>query len=222
MKREILLTADGSHTIKVDEHKVSYHSKHGAIQESTHVFIEAALKYVQQNNSGSEYNILEIGFGTGLNALLTAIYTAGTKMIVNYHSLEPFPIQEQEIAMLNYGILLHKESVFTQLHDAPWDTKIAIHPNFSLHKYQTTLQSFTTNMCFHAIYYDAFAPSAQPELWTTEAFTRLFNFLVPGGLMVTYCSKTVVRKSMEAAGFRVTKIPGPYGKREMVRAFRDH
>lgn len=222
MKREILATADGSHTIQVNELNVSYHSKHGAIQESTHVYINAALKYIHENNSTHAYSILEMGFGTGLNALLTARYAAENDITIHYHSIEAFPLADEQIALLNYGNILGLTGIFSQLHQAPWNKQVTIGTNFSLQKYHTTIQFFHTGRRFNAVYYDAFAPSAQPELWTTEIFRQIFNLLRPGGILVTYCSKTVVRKAMEAAGFRVTKIQGPFGKREMVRAFRDH
>lgn len=222
MKRHLQLTADGSHTIQIDDLQVTYHSKHGAIQESQHVFIDAGIAYLHQMNHLSELRILEMGFGTGLNALLTAIFSAQMDMRIHYHSIEAFPLTMDEVSSLNYGHLLQQESVFSQLHTAEWNVATTIHPKFELYKHHCKLNAFTTEEKFNLVYYDAFAPTAQPELWTVEVFQQLYQCLATGGILVTYCSKGVVRRAMEAAGFRVTKLQGPPGKREMVRAFRDH
>lgn len=222
MKRHLQLTADGSHTIQIEDLQVTYHSKHGAIQESKHVFIDAGIAYLQQMNNLSEVRILEMGFGTGLNALLTAIFSDQMDLRVNYHSIEAFPLATDEVSLLNYGILLQQEAIFSLLHTAHWNTATTIHPKFELYKHHSKLDTFISAENFNLIYYDAFAPTAQPELWTVEVFEKLYRLLAPEGILVTYCSKGAVRRAMEAAGFRVTKLQGPPGKREMVRAFRDH
>lgn len=222
MKRHLQFTADGSHTIQIDELNVTYHSKHGAIQESQHVFIDAGISYLHQVKQLNEYQILEMGFGTGLNALLTAIFADQMSVHVNYHSIEALPLTDEEASMLNYGTLLQQISFFSQIHAAPWDRATPIHPKFELNKHHCTMNDFNALEQFNIIYYDAFAPTAQPELWTVEVFEKLYHLLKPEGILVTYCSKGVVRRAMEAAGFRVTKLQGPPGKREMVKAFRDH
>lgn len=222
MKRHLQLTADGSHTIQIDELNVTYHSKHGAIQESQHVFIDAGISYLHQTKGLKEYQILEMGFGTGLNALLTSIFADRMGIHVSYHSIEAFPLTADEISVLNYGTQLQQKSIFSQMHAATWNTVMPIHSKFELYKHHCKLNTFVTQERFNIIYYDAFAPTAQPELWTVEVFEKLYDLLKPEGILVTYCSKGVVRRAMEAAGFRVTKIQGPPGKREMVRAFRDH
>lgn len=222
MKRHLQLTADGSHTIQIEDLQVTYHSKHGAIQESKHVFIDAGIAYLQQMNNLSEVRILEMGFGTGLNALLTAIFCDQMDLRVNYHSIEAFPLATDEVSLLNYGSLLQQEAIFSLLHTAHWNTATTIHPKFELYKHHSKLDTFISAENFNLIYYDAFAPTAQPELWTVEVFEKLYRLLAPEGILVTYCSKGAVRRAMEAAGFRVTKLQGPPGKREMVRAFRDH
>lgn len=222
MKRHLQLTADGSHTIQIDDLQVTYHSKHGAIQESRHVFIDAGIAYLHQMNILSEVRILEMGFGTGLNALLTAIFSDEMGLRVKYHSIEAFPLGTDEMSSLNYGSLLQQEAIFGQLHTTDWNITTTIHSKFELHKHHCKLDAFVTEEKFNLIYYDAFAPTAQPELWTAEVFEKLNRLLKPQGILVTYCSKGVVRRAMEAAGFRVTKLQGPPGKREMVRAFRDH
>lgn len=221
MERKILTTADGSDTIAIPEMKVSYHSKHGAIQESTHVFLDAGLQYCTQTLGKTSLNILEMGFGTGLNCLLTAIQARDKQYQIQYHTLEAFPLLPNEIASLNHGTVLNEQDLFLAIHKASWEIPQMIQPGFQLIKYQQSLARFELSVGIDCIYYDAFAPSAQPKLWTTQIFEKLYSFLAPGGLLVTYCSKSVVRHAMKAAGFRVTKIPGPYGKREMVRAFKD-
>ena len=222
MIRHLQFTADGSHTIQIDELNVTYHSKHGAIQESKHVFIDAGIAYLHQTANLSKYHILEMGFGTGLNALLTAMFSDQMNVHIKYQSVEAFPLTADEVASLNHGTLLEQVSMFKQIHTASWNIGTPIHSKFELHKHHCKLDAFITQEKFNLIYYDAFAPTAQPELWTIEVFKQLYQYLQSGGILVTYCSKGVVRRAMEAAGFRVTKLQGPPGKREMVRAFRDH
>lgn len=202
MKRELQLTADGSHTIAIPDLNVTYHSTHGAIQESMHVFIQAGLQAVQQ----PLVRIFEMGFGTGLNALLTMQYATTP---VYYYAVEQFPLTAAEVEGLSYGDTLHQY---------PWNEDVEISDQFTLHKAHGSLLEITPGQTFHLIYYDAFAPKAQPELWTREVFEKLYSFLVPGGMLVTYCSKGDVRRAMLAAGFTVEKLVGPPGKREMLRA----
>jgi tRNA U34 5-methylaminomethyl-2-thiouridine-forming methyltransferase MnmC len=221
MERILQSTADGSHTIAIPEMQVTYHSKHGAIQESMHVFIEAGLKPVlAQGHTG--INLLEMGFGTGLNALLTAMYSP-EKQTIQYVAIEAYPIEDSISGSLNYCELLNApelEPVFRKMHAAAWSKPIAITPSFTLLKIQGRLQDYQPVQKFNLVYFDAFAPNAQPELWTTEIFTRLYNTLEEEGILVTYCSKGDVRRALIAAGFTVEKIPGPPGKREMLRAIK--
>ena len=219
MQRNLIVTSDGSHSIEVPEMQVSYHSKHGAIQESMHVFIEAGLHpFMQQQEA---IFVFEMGFGTGLNALLTFIEAASHQQKIIYQSIEAYPLEKEIAAQLNYCEQLQKpelKPLFEQLHAAPWNQPITLTPYFTIQKNNASLVNYSTNQLFNLIYYDAFAPNAQPELWTAETFGRLFNMLMEGGVLVTYCSKGDVRRAMQAAGFTVEKIPGPPGKREMVRA----
>jgi tRNA U34 5-methylaminomethyl-2-thiouridine-forming methyltransferase MnmC len=218
--REIVVTKDGSHTIAIPEKGVTYHSVHGAVQESVHVFIEAGLKYVLSQREGQPLAVFEMGFGTGLNAFLTAIYAQEHKAHISYTAVETAPLVVEEVNALNYADTLGHPSLFHQLHASAWDKEVVLTDYFTLEKVQTDLATFSTPKQFDVLYYDAFAPSAQPELWTTEMFAKLFALLRQDGMLVTYCSKGDVRRAMQAAGFLVKKLPGPPGKREMLQAKR--
>lgn len=217
MQREIRLTADGSHTIALPDVGVTYHSHHGAVGESSHVFIEAGLQPLFQS-AIAPIHILEIGFGTGLNALLTLQEARQQQHPVLYTAIELFPLSTEEIGQLNYGQLLQDQPGFLAIHQANWEEAISLDRYFTLKKHKSSLLTLEGVHDVTCIYFDAFSPTYQPELWTEAVFQQLYNLLLPGGVLVTYCSKSVVRKAMAAAGFQVEKIPGPWGKREMVRA----
>ena len=221
MERKVIITKDGSHSISIPEMNVTYHSIHGAIQESKHVFIEAGLRYASELfNRPGPLHILEVGFGTGLNALLTLIEADKIKMNVHYSALELYPLTQQEYNLLNYCEALNVSSlqnVFQQLHECDWEKEVHILPNFSLFKTNQSLLNFTTDQFYDLVYFDAFAPSSQPELWTKQVFEKLYAMISSNGILVTYCSKGDVRRAMQSAGFAVEKIPGPVGKREMIR-----
>jgi tRNA U34 5-methylaminomethyl-2-thiouridine-forming methyltransferase MnmC len=221
MQRVPLLTKDGSHTISIPEMGVTYHSTYGAIQESLHVFIEAGLKYYVLKNKIENISILEMGFGTGLNALLTAIEAEKINAAIYYVSLEAFPLEAEVATSLNYCQILDRTDLqedFIRLHECEWNIGLAFSENMLVHKSNKLLQEFEHKTKFHIIYFDAFDPATQPELWTKEVFDKFYSLLMPGGVLVTYCCKGDVRRAMKAAGFTVTKIPGPPGKREMLRA----
>jgi tRNA U34 5-methylaminomethyl-2-thiouridine-forming methyltransferase MnmC len=219
MERKIQLTADGSHTISVPALGVSYHSRYGAIQESMHVFIKAGLHYVLSGRKQDEVlYVFEMGFGTGLNAFLTAMESRERKVSIHYTAVELFPLSEQEVQELNYTHMLGHADLFQQLHNCPWNQSVQVHAFFTLKKLQVSLLHFSTADHFNLTYYDAFAPGAQPELWTEEVFSHLFQLTAPGGVLVTYCAKGSVRRALQRAGFEVEKLPGPPGKREMLRA----
>jgi len=222
MHREIKLTADGSHTIVIPELNVTYHSHHGAVAESMHVYIEAGLFPLIDPSIQKSLSILEIGFGTGLNALLTLQEAIKHKQHIHYTAIEPYPLTQAEVSQLNHGGLLSMKDAFLQLHNSPWEKDIALNEFFTLQKRNTSLLSLQNIHPIHCIYFDAFAPTDQPELWAQAVFENLYKMLAPQGILVTYCSKTVIRKAMEAAGFIIQKIPGPHGKRDMVRAKKWH
>lgn len=218
VKKEIIQTADGSHTVSIPEMKVMYHSHHGAVQESVHVFIEAGLRCYRFRYPNAPLSVFEMGFGTGLNAFLTAIEAEKTKTTVRYAAVETAPLSSNEIAALNYADALGHAGLFQALHQSNWNEDRTLSEYFTLQKEQADLRLYETAQRFNVMYYDAFAPSAQPELWTQAIFEKLFAMLEPGGVLVTYCSKGDVRRAMLAAGFVVEKLPGPKGKREMLRA----
>jgi tRNA U34 5-methylaminomethyl-2-thiouridine-forming methyltransferase MnmC len=224
MERELLLTSDGSHTIRLSGTSVTYHSIHGAIGESAHIFINAGLRYVLDRRSGrdSVVRIFEMGFGTGLNAALTLGALQGTGFSAYYRSLELYPLTLQEVTALNYPALLGDflPGYFFSMHNAPWGEDIAIHPQFRLHKMQASLLDHDETGCFDVIYYDAFAPADQPELWTEAIFKKMFHITATGGVLVTYCAKGSVRRALQAAGYSIERLPGPAGKREILRAIK--
>lgn len=221
MKREILLTKDGSHTIHIPEMQVTYHSVYGALQESRHVFMEAGFLYTAAQKD--TLHVLEIGFGTGLNALLTAIAAKERKIQVAYHTIEPFPIDNSMVLMLTFPGLtddILNRKYFLQLHESLPGEEIAINVYFRFTKYYEKMQYYKSTTPYDVVYFDAFAPETQPDLWNEDIFRKIYMMMAPGGCLVTYCSKGSVRRAMEAAGFAVTKLQGPPGKREMVRAIR--
>ena len=223
--RIIQLTEDGSHTIAFPAMNVTYHSRHGAIQESMHVFIQAGLRYFIDNKKPSfneGLQIFEEGFGTGLNALLSLHEAIQTGQKISYHTIEPYPIAIEEACQLNYAHMINKdlEEYFYRLHTCEWDKEVAIHRSFSFKKINATLQQFETSAQFHLIYFDAFDPEAQPELWTDFIFKNMYNLLYPNGILVTYSSKGIVQRAMKAAGFIIQKLKGPPGKREIIRALK--
>ncbi len=218
-EHRLQVTTDGSHTIAIPELNITYHSRHGAIPESQQVFIAPGL-YEAIARFNAPLQIAETGFGTGLNALLTALEAASREIPIHYTTLELYPLRSEIAAQLNYGTILHCEELLHALHESPWNEEVTISPYFRLFKASSDITTFDTNDTYHLIYFDAFAPGDQPEVWTTAVFQKWFDLLKPGGILVTYCSKSIIRKAMMEAGFTVTKIPGPFGKREMVRAFK--
>ncbi|MDE3247153.1 MAG: tRNA (5-methylaminomethyl-2-thiouridine)(34)-methyltransferase MnmD [Bacteroidota bacterium] len=224
MDRQIITTADGSDSIAIPAMQVTYHSVHGALQESNHVFIKEGLQYyLSQYPDTTALRIFEMGFGTGLNALLTYAESLHSNRPVMYESIEAFPLDQSLYQNLNYCTQMQRSELtttFASMQEAPWEHPTEINPQFQLYKRRGSLLNYQPKERFHLVYFDAFAPTAQPELWTTEIFRMLHNMLYPGGMLTTYCSKSSVRRAMVEAGFTVHKIPGPPRKREMVRATR--
>ena len=218
MERKIITTSDGSKTIHLPDWNESYHSKHGALQEALHVFIYSGLQTIQLER----LNILEVGFGSGLNAILTLMTAEERNITVNYTGLEAFPLSEEEFKALNYKDLEIISSYSKQLQamfEAPWEEEVSIQPNFFLKKQEVLLEEYLpVENSFNLVYFDAFGPRVQPNLWSFEVLSKLYKALDKNGVFVTYCAKGQVRRDLISLGFEVEKIPGPPGKREMLRA----
>ena len=216
MPIKVIITKDGSKSLFLPELNETYHSKFGAKTESEHVFIKAGYRYV----SKPDIHILEIGFGTGLNVLLTFLAHLKDQRKVYYESLEKYPLPENIVEEINDYEDVSIKEVFAILHNTPWQEDVAIGDRFVLHKNQVDLLDFESQKEFDLIYFDAFAPGKQPEMWTQEVFDKMYKLVSEGGVLVTYSAKGSVRRTMQAAGFAVERIPGPPGKREMLRAVK--
>lgn len=218
MNTQLIITADGSHTLYVpgmDEH---YHSRFGAMTESKHIFINAGLASL----GPGPVSILEVGFGTGLNALLTAIHAEKHDIAVSYTSLEKYPIDPSLVSQLNYGILAGEggQQLFSAIHDAPWNTPAGINEYFTLEKRVSDLTTEDLTGVYDLIYFDAFGPDKQPDMWSEEVMRRIANGTRPGSVLVTYSAKGTLKRMLRALGFDVTLLPGPPGKRVITRAVK--
>lgn len=221
MTIKIIETADGSSTFYNEELDETYHSRHGAMQESKHVFVDAGL--IPLHESQDEIAILEMGFGTGLNAWLTAVKSIELDLKISYTTLEAFPITKAQVEKLNYsdwGKSGTEKIIFSKIHEVPWEEFIKINQHFRIKKIKKEFECFQADEEFDLIYFDAFGPDIQPELWSDRIFKEMNHALKPGGILVTYSVKGSVRRAMKKAGFMVKKIPGPPGKREMSRAYK--
>ena len=218
IKRELQLTADGSHTLFIPEMNEHYHSVNGAVQESRHVFIEAGLHHLER----TEITVVEVGFGTGLNAFLTLSDAEAHRRKIHYYSVELYPLDADVIESLNYGEMIcgGRRDAFQALHQAEWNISVPITEFFELHKIQGDSNTCVLPERIDLVYFDAFAPDKQPEMWNQEIFNRLYARMTGGGVLTTYCAKGAVRRMMKEAGYSVERIPGPPGKREMLRAIK--
>ncbi|MBL4734213.1 MAG: tRNA (5-methylaminomethyl-2-thiouridine)(34)-methyltransferase MnmD [Flavobacteriales bacterium] len=207
------ITDDGSHTFYNKDLGEHYHSTHGAIQESQHVFIDAGLKETAGNIS-----ILEVGFGTGLNALLSFIESGNSRRTLLYTTLELYPLAIDEVIGLNYPDILGHSQEFIHLHNAAWSEWQKIGSQFSIKKVRCDFRTVIADDLYDVVFFDAFSPQAQPELWTVEVFSRIARMCNPGAILTTFSAKGSVRRALTSAGFTVERIPGPPGKREMLRA----
>jgi tRNA U34 5-methylaminomethyl-2-thiouridine-forming methyltransferase MnmC len=220
MKREIIITQDGSTSIYLPELNESYHSKFGAIQEAQHVFIKNGMDLFQLNDT---IHILEIGFGTGLNAFITFLEASKRKQNIHYDGVEAYPVSIADAKQMNYVNELNAsefEAVFDKIHSTKWEQKIELTPSFTLTKRKQFFQELTDEEKFHLIYFDAFGFEVQPELWDESIFKIMFDALLPNGILVTYACRTSIKKAMLSVGFSVEKLPGAPGKREMLRAIK--
>ncbi len=218
--RTLVETSDGSKTLFVPHLDEHYHSIHGAIQEALHVFIEAGLEYFLKKYQPDTIRIFEMGFGTGLNAALTAYGTKNLPVMVHYHTVEAHPLTLTEIQALNYFEEENdRQDIFMKLHQSEWNKPIQITKNFILEKNEGYIEHIHLPDEIDIVYFDAFAPSAQPHLWEETIFQKIFSSMTERGILVTYCAKGSVKRTMKTVGWNIEKLPGPPGKREMTRAF---
>ena len=221
MEREIFITSDGSSSIFIPELKETYHSKHGAIQEAYHVFINNGL---DQFADHAIINILEIGFGTGLNCFITYLESKRRNLKVKYDGVEAYPLEAEDISQLNYVQELkatNESKIFGKLHSISWDKNYHINDDFYLIKRKQYFKEIDDKNRFDLIYFDAFGANVQPELWSVEIFKKMYNSLKNKGVLVTYSAKGSVRRAMQQVGFKVERLPGPPGKREMLRGIKN-
>ena len=216
---ELRLTEDGSHTLFVPEMNEHYHSIHGAIQESMHIFITQGFDTCESN----EINILEIGLGTGLNVFLTALRQKGSCKYVNYTAIEKYPVSKEFAEKLNYHNLIPeaRQDLFRLIHTSPWNCEVEISKSFTLRKIERDATTFIPEGSYNLIYFDAFGPDKQPEMWTPDVFSKIAEYTQPGGILVTYSAKGHVKRTLRDCGFNVKLMPGPPGKRHIIRALKN-
>lgn len=216
MKREIIQTSDGSTSILLPDWNETYHSKFGAIQEAKHVFIQNGLALFQ----GQSVSILEIGFGTGLNAFITFLEAKGYQQQIDYTGVEAFPVSNEDVLKMNYVDQLEAsshEAVFLKMHQCSWNQPYDLDEDFKLTKQNKKFQEISDENKYDLIYFDAFGFRVQPELWSLELFQIMHSALRHRGVLVTYACRSIIKKNMLDAGFTVEKLKGPPGKREMLR-----
>lgn len=221
MKKELVKTGDGSHSIYLEELNEHYHSHHGAIQEAKHVFIQYGLSSLTNQ---SQIKVFEVGFGTGLNAFLTLLYTLDNKKSIEYTGIELYPLEQNLIKDLNYLKELkaqEHDNLFQKMHEQPWGIMNRITPTFSLKKVNDSiLDTLLPEKEYNLVFYDAFGPRAQKEMWDIGIFQKLYNSMVQESVLVTYCAMGQLKRDLKACGFEVETLPGPPGKREMTRAIK--
>ena len=218
----VFLTDDGSQSFISEQFGVAYHSTHGAIQETQHIFIDAGLKNVQRQNL-EEIVVLELGFGTGLNALMTWIEAEQSKQKIRYITYEMYPLSIEDIQGLNYGEHLSiSNDIFRQMHQCSWHEYHTLSPFFVFEKRLLSIETLDIQNSINLIYFDAFAPEIQPLLWEVEMMKKMFNALSPQGVLVTYCAKGKVKRALKSVGFKIEPLPGPPFKREITRALKSN
>lgn len=201
-------SGDGSSTLYSEKFKQHYHSVFGAKTESEWIYIELGL--FEAIRKFETVNIFELGFGTGLNAFLSSETALQNRVLINYTGIEAYPVSPHDAVKLNFDV--------SHLHNLSWNDIHQTNPYFKFRKVESFLEEFQPDDLYNLVYFDAFAPEAQPELWTSEVFEKMAGLLIPGGILTTYCSKVYVQRNMRSAGFSVEKCPGPPHKREVLRA----
>lgn len=220
---KIEVTEDGSNTLVHPKFNAHYHSVFGAVQESNHVFIDSGLKFQQPNLQDNRCRILEVGFGSGLNAFNTLISSEELSLNIDYVAVEQYPISLETVSQLNFPTAFKREdlqSTFNKMHDVVWEKPVKISENFTLEKRQQDIFNLKDENDYDLIFYDAFGPGAQPELWTAPIFEILYKSLKEQGVLVTYCAQGAARRAMQSVGFAVQRCPGPPSKRHMLRAVK--
>ncbi len=229
-ERRVEHTADGSITLYIPEMDEHYHSTNGAIIEALHVYVDAAFKNRLSRGQEQCLSILEVGFGTGLNAFLTMLEAERSERNVSYTTLELFPLSEDITSQLNYaeqvalmmgGDVAKLRLLFDEIHNASWNVTVEITPYFTLEKRKLDLTKDTLKGNFDIVYYDAFAPDKQADMWTDEVVKKVCGRVNKGGVLTTYCAKGVVRRGFRDQGFLMERLPGPPGKREMIRGTKE-
>jgi tRNA U34 5-methylaminomethyl-2-thiouridine-forming methyltransferase MnmC len=221
MQPKLVKTADGSHSLYLEHLDEHYHSVHGAVNEALHVFIKNGLSKVAETTS--TIKIFEMGFGTGLNALVTKQFAQNNNLKIDYSAIEAFPLSWDECKPLNYLEQLNAldlAAFFQFIHQVEWNKKTAIDEQFSLHKIHAKIEDVSLNETFDLIYFDAFGPRAQIDMWTKEIFQKLYNATTNNGVFVTYCAKGQVRRDLESVGYKMERLQGPPGKREMLEGMK--
>jgi len=222
MDSKIILTKDGSHTLYVPKLNEYYHSTFGAVQESMHIYINNGLNYYLENfkNLTKDLSILEIGFGTGLNTLLSYINSKKLSENINYHTIDLYPVNKNIIGKLNYSKVIENSEnhMFNYIHDSEWNKEIIISKNFRLFKILDDFTKYKFKKKYDVIFFDAFAPDIQPEMWTIEQFEKIYKAMNKNGVLTTYSAKGEVKRNLKKNGFKLALIPGPPGKREFIRA----
>ncbi|WP_424962545.1 tRNA (5-methylaminomethyl-2-thiouridine)(34)-methyltransferase MnmD [Ekhidna sp.] len=220
MSIKIITTEDGSHSLYDEELNETYHSTRGARGESMHVFIQEGLEHWLKQNEAKEVKALEVGLGTGLNAFLTALFAEKHNQKIHFTSLEPFPVVHEIYENLNYHQTAKEKELLMSIHEAEWEKEFDLSQNFQLYKSTARLEHFSTSKLYNLIFFDAFAPSKQPEVWSLENLKKCFSLLEKGGVLTTYCAQGQFKRNLAEAGFEVETLQGAMGKKEMVRAVK--
>ena len=223
IKKKQYITADGSPTLYMEQFDEFYHSKHGAIQEAEHVYLKMGLDYWKaQHPNAKKCKVFEMGFGTGLNALLTAQRAKQLQLNLDYYTIEAYPLTPIELKEVNYNNYLKTKAnaSFKQIIDAPWEKLHPINLHFNLKKMKILLEDYLPEHSIDVLYYDAFGARSQPEIWEDDCFKLLVEKINPGGVFVTYAAKGSVRRALQNLGLEAALVPGPPGKREMIQAYR--
>ena len=220
MSIKIITTEDGSHSLYDQELNETYHSTRGAKGESLHVFIQEGLEYWLAQNKSEQIRVLEIGLGTGLNAFLTALFATKQSQSIHFTTLEPYPVEASIYENLNYYSIQAEKDLLTQIHTCSWNERHELNSFFEFSKEKIKLEHFERNEHFDLIFFDAFAPSKQPEVWSLENLQKCYTLLANGGLLTTYCAQGQFKRNLAEAGFEVETLQGAMGKKEMVRGVK--